>query len=257
MNSIERRNEIMRMLKKWGTADVQTLAERTGVSKMTIRNDLVFLADQGMIVRTYGGAVLANQKDMVRLVSNVLNEYQAQKKGIASEAAKLVCGGMRVLIDTGSTTFQLVPFLKDIPITIVTNSLLVAGRISADSIPDLIVVGGDLSKYCMGFVGSMALSGLEKIYADVLFLGAAGYSIKDNVLTCENLQEAAVKKCMIEHARKVVLLADSSKHERRGFVAYAKMEDIDVLVTDRMDSKDINELKGMDVDVIVAGTAAN
>lgn len=251
MNSIERRNEIMRILKKYGTANVQTLAERTGVSNVTIRSDLAFLAEQGMVVRTFGGAVIANQKDMVRLVSNVMNEYQKQKCSIAEVAARFVCGGMHVLIDTGSTTYQLVPFLKNLPITIVTNSLLIASQIKADTLPDLVLVGGDLSKYCMGFVGSAALSSLEQVYADILFLGAAGYSLEDDVLTCENLQEATVKQCMIHHAKKVVLLADSSKKGKKGFAAFGKMSDVDIMITDNMEEEDIAKAKAMDIDVIV------
>lgn len=252
MNSIERRNEIMRMLKKYGTANVQTLADRTGVSSVTIRNDLTFLAEQGMIVRTFGGAVIANQKDMVRLVSNVMNEYQKQKSSIAEEAARHVCGGMHVLIDTGSTTYQLIPYLRNLPITIVTNSLLIASQIKADTLPDLVLVGGDLSKYCMGFVGSAALSSLEQVYADILFLGAAGYSIEDNVLTCENLQEATVKQCMIRHAKKVVLLVDSSKREKKGFAAFGRMSDVDIMITDDMNEEDLDRLREMEIEVVIA-----
>ncbi len=254
MNSIERRNEIMQVLKKYGTADVQALAERTHVSKVTIRNDLAFLAAQGMIVRTFGGAVIANQKDMIRLVSNVMNEYQQQKSTIAEEAAKLVCGGMHVFVDTGSTTYQLISYLRNLPITIVTNSLLLASRIKADSLCDLVLIGGVLSKYCMGFVGATALGEIDQIFTDILFLGAAGYSIEDNVLTCENIQESAVKQKMMQHSKKKVLLADSSKNGKKGFAAYGRMSDIDMMITDTMREKDIERMRELGVEVIVTDT---
>lgn len=248
MNTAERRSEIMRMLKKNETLDVSTFSKRLGVTNVTIRNDLAFLAKQGLVVRTYGGAVLAGKKDMIRLVSNVLNEYLPEKESIARAASLLVKGGMQVLIDTGSTSYQLVPFIKDLPITIVTNSLLVASQIHPNSIPDLLLVGGDLSKYCMGFVGSIAQEEISRIYADVLFLGAAGYSIKENVLTCATVEEAAVKQAMIHHAKKVVLLADSSKNEKRGFISFGKMTDLHCLITDALarEERDVLQEKGVE-----------
>lgn len=249
MGTTERRNEIMQILKNQGTIDVQALAKRTGVSNMTIRNDLTFLSNQGLVVRTYGGAVLANQKDMLRLVSNVLKENIAQKKDIAAKAATLVRGGMKVLIDTGSTTFQLVPHLIDCPITIVTNSLLIANQIKSDSVSDLVLIGGQLSKYCMGFVGPEALSILNNIFVDILFLGTAGLSLEDGILTCESLQEADIKRTMIKHAKKVVLLADSCKFNKKTFASFGNITDVDLLITDKMPSEDIQFLSAQNVEV--------
>ncbi len=249
MHTTERRSLILRELKKSGTIDVHSLAEKLGVSMMTIRNDLSFLSGKGMVVRTYGGAVLANQKEMIRLVSNVQKEQEKEKASIAREAVDLVSGGMYLFLDTGSTTYRMVPFLRELPITVVTNSLLAAREFSSNDTADLLMVGGNLSRYCMGFTGSVAQAQVEGLYCDLLFLGCAGISLEDDAIYCASSEEAGVKRAMISHARKVVLLSDATKQGKRGFVKFAELEEIDVMITDRLEEADMPLWKEKGVEV--------
>jgi len=242
----------MMLLKKNTTMDVKTLSAKLGVTETTIRKDFTFLANQGLIVRTYGAAIIADQKDMIRLVSKVLSESIEEKEKIARTASEIIRGGMMVMIDTGSTTYKLVPFIKGLPITIVTNSLLVASRITPNAIPDLVMIGGQLSKYCMGFIGPIAKHDLSQLYADILFLGTAGYSIKDDILTCASIEEAEMKRTMMNHAKSIVLLADSSKHEKKGYAVYGKVSDLSIIITDALELADIEELNSMKVETIIA-----
>ena len=234
MNSVERRSEILKNLKKNEIVEVSYLAKKLGVSNVTIRSDLDFLVAKGMIVRTYGGAVIADKPGILRFVSNLLNEYTTEKERIARAASEMIHGGMQIIIDTGSTTVRLMDYIKDMAITIVTNSLLVAAKVEPSSSIELILAGGTLSKYCMGFLGEITKYDIQRINADILFLGTAGYSVNDNILTCESLEEAEIKRTMIMHADKICLMADSSKAEKKAFAKVCPLDKINSIITDQM-----------------------
>jgi DeoR/GlpR family transcriptional regulator of sugar metabolism len=153
-----------------------------------------------------------------------------------------------VLIDSGSTTAILASHLKDMRLTVITNSVLVLQELAASETVELLVCGGALRKPDMALIGEIARSFYEQLNADIIFLGATGYSVEKGV-SCANLIEAQTKKHMIKSARKVCLLADSSKRDKAALAHVCDWEDIDILITDSLDTADRKALAGYGVEV--------
>jgi DeoR family fructose operon transcriptional repressor len=238
----------MRLLDRSGTVNINRLAEAFQVTKVTIRSDMDSLEKRGLLVRTHGGAVLPENHQLVRRIAHTLNERKKEKESIAGIARTLIEPGYTVLIDSGSTTAILACHLKGMRLTVITNSVLVLQELAGSETVELLVCGGALRKPDMALIGEIARSFYEQLNADILFLGANGYSIEKGI-SCANLIEAETKKQMIKSAQKVCLLADSSKRNRVALAHVCNWEDIDILVTDSSSSADREALAGFGVEV--------
>ncbi len=236
MNPAARKREILSLLEETGSVLVADLAQILDVSKVTIRSDLDELSERGLLVRTHGGAIPAEQQGSSRFISVTINEYAEQKKAIAKVAANLVKDGQSVIIDNGSTTVHVAPFLSDLPITVMTSSLLVMQQLMHASKVDLLMAGGILRRPSMGLMGNHTKEFYRQIHADWCFLGASGYSARQGIF-CTNLIEADSKQTMIKSASKVCLLADSSKMERLSLAKVCDWEAIDYLITDAIEDE--------------------
>lgn len=250
MNPAARKQEIIRILQQEETVQVLDLAQILDVSKVTIRNDLDELANKGALVRTYGGAILPEQEENKRYISNTIKEYAPQKRAIAKKAASFVQQGQNIIIDNGSTTMHMSQYLKDLPITVTTSSLLVMQDLMHYEKIDLIMAGGILRRPSMGLMGNISKDFYRQIHADWLFLGAAGYTVAQGVF-CSNLIEADTKQTMIQSAGKVCLLVDSSKMEHTSLARVCDWNSVDYLITDAIASDIKSKLEDAGVKVIV------
>jgi DeoR/GlpR family transcriptional regulator of sugar metabolism len=249
MRAYERKLRIMKLLQSKGQVNINQLAEVLGVSRVSVRSDLDALETRGLLVRTHGGAVLPENRDLVRQISRTVHEMEAEKEAIGRLAAGLVEAGSTVLIDAGSTTAVLARFLRDKRLTVITNSIPVLQQlIGAESI-ELLVSGGALRRPDLALIGEVARSFYEQVHADILFLGATGFSPGKGV-SCANLIEAQTKKHMLKSAERVCLLADSSKLGKNALAQVCGWEDIDVLVTDHLGSQDRAALTLHGVEII-------
>lgn len=251
MNSTERKWRIMQMLKEKSSIEVTDLTEHFSVSKVTARKDLDDLALKGHLVRTHGGAILAEKQELVRLISNTINEHAAQKKDICVSAAKLVKAGMSIIIDSGSTTVHLARILSNRHLTILTNSLLAAQELSTNDNIELIVSGGVLRKPSVSLIGSSSRSFFEQVHADMLFLGASGVSLEQGV-TCTNLIEAETKQAMIRSATTVCLCIDSTKINKISLAKICMWDSIDILITDTIEDSLKEKLLDRGVQVMLS-----
>lgn len=252
MQATQRKRYIMKVLQEELSVDVINLANKLETSKVTIRKDLDELAEEGLVTRTHGGAILTEKQNLVRLISNTINERAEEKKAICKAAFELVKADGSIIIDSGSTTVHLSQLVTNIPLTVITNSLLVMQELAGAHSIDMLLVGGQLRRDSLAAIGSQANQFLSNINADILFLGARGFSLEAGI-TCTSLAEADTKQAMIKSAARVCLLADSSK---LGTVSLAKIcdwKDIDVFVTDGGISPSIvRELEERDIKVIIA-----
>lgn len=251
MNPATRKQEIMKILYQNQTAQVIDLARSLDVSKVTIRTDLDELENKGLLVRTYGGAVLPEQMNQRRLVSNTINEFAPQKIAVAKKAASFVQQGQNIIIDNGSTTVHMARFLQDIPITVTTSSLLVMQELMHYEKIDLIMAGGILRRPSMGLMGNISKDFYRQIHAEWFFLGASGYTVAQGVF-CSNLIEADTKKSMIQSADKICLLVDSSKMEHSSLARVCDWSSIDYLITDAISSEVQAKIEEAGVTVILA-----
>ncbi|MCG8483675.1 MAG: DeoR/GlpR family DNA-binding transcription regulator [Clostridia bacterium] len=241
----ERKEKILNIAKKNQKVVVPELSELFNVSPATIRNDLNELEKEGKLKRTHGGAIYNKHigyelKSEEKKVKNVEGKMK-----IAKAAFELIEDGDIILIDTGTTTYQLAKLLKDTKsVTVVTNDIEIAFMMEEYENIELILIGGDLRKGFHCAVGAFATQILSSIYVDKAFIGANTYSSEGGVAT-PNASQSENKAVMMKSAAKNYLLIDSRKFGERSFVKFADGSDFDMIITDDgLDEKYVSEFKG-------------
>ena len=155
---------------------------------------------------------------------------------IAAAAARMVREGQVVILDSGTTTTAIARALRKFQnLTIITNAVNIAAELSGSSL-EVILTGGTLRKNSFSLVGPIAEETLRRLNGDILFLGVDGFDVQHG-LTTPNLLEAKVNRAMMEVARIVVAVCDSSKFGRRTLSAIAPSSAVHYLITDRGVSK--------------------
>jgi DeoR family fructose operon transcriptional repressor len=244
-----------------GQVTVGTLAEHFGVSIDTIRRDLDQLSAEGVLVRTYGGAVsLSTVSRVDRAVDVRLSLQEAEKEKIAALAASLVEDGSTIMINGGTTTLALARHLdhhRDL--TVATNNLLVPPALSPSVIRDLYVFGGAVRSITLATIGPVSLrvaGGTElDIRCDLALVGVGAVSV-DAGYSTSNAGEAAMMREMMSRAARVAILADSSKFGRRLFAQISELGSATYLVTDSSPPSELlDALAENDVEVITPETS--
>ncbi|MFF7856533.1 DeoR family transcriptional regulator [Streptomyces sp. NPDC007904] len=232
MYAPERQQEILRLARDSGRVDVVSLAEEFQVTAETIRRDLKALDRAGLVRRVHGGAIPAGRLDFEPDLAERETTAADEKDRIAKAALAELPGDGTVIVDAGSTVARLAGLLPaELPLTVVTHSLPVAARLADHPGIQLHLVGGRVRHRTRAAVDAWALRAYGEIRADVLFVAANGFSAEHG-LTTPDLAEAAVKRAAMAAARRVVLLADSSKHGQEHFARFGDLSDVDLLITD-------------------------
>lgn len=251
----ERRHRIKEMLLKDGRVRVIDLVGAFGVSDETIRRDLDQLAEEGIIQRSHGGAVLADHvRSAIAAIPSVHQrtlQFSTEKDTIGRAAAGLVKDGQMVIIDAGSTTWNVARHLSNCrEVTVVTNSLAVAQECAKNSNLTIHMTGGRLIPRSMCVVGPQAEAELRRYHAHLAILGATGIS-PDKGFACTDIFEAETKRAMVGSAERVVVVADHSKLLKRGLVSFALLEDVDMLITSTLaDRAILSEIEARGVKVL-------
>lgn len=227
----ERLSEILQVLSNDGAADVGALAARLGVSEATVRRDLQLLEEQRMLARTHGGAVASDVMYELPLRYKAAR-HQAEKGRIAREAATWVADGSVVGLTGGTTTTEVArALLERRGLTVVTNALNIAGELAIRSELKLVLTGGTARPESYELVGPLAERALGDMNLDVAIVGVDGITPAEG-LTTHHEVEAHTNRTMLDRARTVVVVADSSK---LGLVAFARicpLDAVDELITD-------------------------
>ena len=226
----ERRRCIRQLAYEHGVLRVAELAERFGVSEMTIRRDLDTLERDGHVEKTFGGAVLAEPSALELDHQIRLDQRRPQKEAIAAFAATLVADGDTVAIDASTTGLALAARLAPRRVTVVTNSSDIAQRLRHAEC-DLIMIGGFLRRATGSFVGPLALGALEGIRVDQAFFSSAGVLIPDGYFDSD-LGEIEVKRRLLAAAARVSAMVDASKFGRRALGRIAGLGEPDTIITD-------------------------
>ncbi|MGA5583058.1 DeoR/GlpR family DNA-binding transcription regulator [Streptomyces thermodiastaticus] len=232
MYAPERQQEILRLARESGRVDVVSLAEVFQVTAETIRRDLKTLDRAGLLRRVHGGAIPVGRLDFEPDLSEREATASDEKDRIAKAALAELPADGTVILDAGSTVACLAAALPlDAGLTVVTHSLPIAARLADHPGLQLHLVGGRVRHRTRAAVDAWALRAYGEIRADVAFVAANGFSAEHG-LTTPDLAEAAVKRAAVAAARRVVLLADSSKHGQEHFARFGALSDVHVLVTD-------------------------
>ncbi|MBC8447982.1 MAG: DeoR/GlpR transcriptional regulator [Chloroflexi bacterium] len=228
----QRRGRIHELLRTQGAVKVTDLSERLKVSEITIRRDLEVLEQEGILERTHGGAIYSHRMRVEPLYMEKDRIHRDEKELIGRAAAQLVEDGDTLLINSGSTTLQVIRHLVGKKnIRIITSN---AGAVLAvqDSDVDLMLIGGSFRPQSNSLVGPLAVLSLQQIYGSKAFIGVDGISAKYG-LTTPILHEAEVARLIIERTRGLVIVV--ADHSKLGVVAdfvTAPLEKVDILVTD-------------------------
>lgn len=234
MYAEERQQAIAGVVSREGRASVTGLAHELDVTTETVRRDLSALERLGLVHRVHGGAVPANSVAVIEAGLSERDVEQVElKERIAIEAIKQLPGaGATLLFDAGTTTARLASRLpEDLAWTVVTHSVPIAARLASQVGVDLHLLPGRVRTPTHAAVGTQTVRALQDLRADVVFLGTNGLSI-DHGLSTPDPDEAATKRALVASARRVVVLADSTKIGQERMVQFARLEEIDLLVTD-------------------------
>jgi DeoR family transcriptional regulator of aga operon len=228
-----RHDTIRRAIEVDGRVSIADLKDRLGVTEVTIREDLKYLETINVLKRIRGGAVVTRKDGIEMPLEQTSTTNRAEKMAIGAYAASLVENGQTVIIDVGSTTTALAKALSPelVRVVVITNGLNIA--LGLESLPgvSVIVTGGTLRPLQHSLVAPMGTILLEKLKADVAFLGCNGVDPARG-FTNANIAEAEIKQAMVRSAERVVFLAD---HDKIGAVASAFVGDIscaNLLITD-------------------------
>lgn len=242
----ERRAELERLVAADGYIASAEVAQRLGVSEMTVRRDLRLLEEEGVLRRVAGGATIASagvpfeRRDEVGAM---------QKRAIAELAAAEAAGAEIVALDAGTTVAAVAPLLHGS--TIVTHSLPVIDALSREPEPRLIAAGGHYQPDTRCFAGPLAEETLRGVRCDVALLSATAVGLDG--LWGTNVLDAAIKRVLARQSSRVVLLADADKLERTSVVRIADLEIVDVLITDgRADTQVLARFEAAGIDVRIA-----
>ena len=230
----QRRAAILTMVEESGAVRVSDLVDQLGVSDMTVRRDIERLDSEGLLERVHGGALA--------VVPRVTDEpgfsaksmlMTAEKHAIALAAARLVEPGATIGISAGTTTYEFARVIRNLPrLTVVTNSVPVAQLLHESGGGDhVVVLTGGVRTPSDALVGPVAVSALQGLHVDRLFLGAHGID-RSAGLTTPNLVEAETNRALVRASRSVCVLADHTKVGIVGLSTFMALEEVDTLITD-------------------------
>ncbi len=231
MLNSERQNAILDLLSKNKSVLVTDLVQMFDVSVATIRRDLTELENNNLLKRVYGGAVLAGENPWTPFGTRT-DLHAREKAMIGQLAAELLNDDENVVIDTGTTVQEVVKNIKKKSLTVFTNSLPALNELSdANSSLTIVSLGGTFRKKQMAMLGSIAQKAVQSHYFDKAVIGTAGIDLECGLT---GFSQESVDMCSLEisRAKEVILVADSSKFGKVNHIAYATLDQIDVIVTD-------------------------
>ncbi len=252
MYKIERQEKILDYINKNNRASIAELSEMFKVSKVTIRTDLEDLEGKNLVNKTHGGVVCKDIGISSEIPYDVKTKSNIQQKQrIAKRASKFIKKGDVIILDSGSTMFQLVEWLPE-GITVITTDILVAVEI-AKSEKDIQIVmpGGEVQKSVYSLQGADTIRFLQSLHADKLFFCCDALDFKFGI-SDRSREYAAVKQVMIDAVSEVILLVDSSKFDSRLGTKVCPMERLDVMIVDKDNSEMKKNCEKMEIKLVIA-----
>ena len=247
----ERLDILLKLLNENGKIEVNALSRQFNVSKDLIRKDLQKLEDQGLLERTYGGAVpkraiAKNLSVWSRLSSNI-----EEKKKIAKKAVTLINPNETIFLDITSINYFLADEIlkKDISITVITNMIDVMHLLYHSNNIKLIGIGGTLNKELDGFVGSVSIDQIKKYKSDKAFIGVVGIDTVSGSLTTFDSEDGLTKEAIINSAKKRYLITERQKTFQDGNFIYSNIDEFDGIISDDIpkDIKTSIKKKGLNI----------
>ena len=256
MQTQERRNQLLELVRKRGFASLPDLANELRVSPSTVRRDLDYLEESGAAKRTHGGVWYTGPSPKLPHFEQRQQSQWDKKRNIAHVAAELIEEGDTILLDGGSTTYELARLLVGRTIQIVTNSLPVAALFTSSSNHDVVLIGGYVhlrSGVCLGPYANEMLGQLSVQRAIVSVAG-----ITERGCFNSNLLLVETEQAMMRAADEVIVVADSTKFGHQSLARMCELKDVDKLVVDSEIGADWrNRVQEAGIKLFVAGEKEN
>ena len=232
VKTAQRRKQILNLLEETGNLNVSELADRFSVSVVTIRKDLDDLESEGLLQRTFGGAVFSNRSRFNRSFLERGQQYRREKCAIAVAAHNYIKEGDTIILDAGTTTLALAERLRSHikSAFIITCSVPAALELSSAGY-DILLLGGTVRNKSLALLGRETLTIIERYRADKAFLGSSGFTAEMGHTT-PNPEDAQVKEAIMRSANETYVLVDSSKYGHRCLTSFARLRDVDLTITD-------------------------
>ncbi|MBY9081333.1 DeoR/GlpR transcriptional regulator [Paenibacillus sp. HN-1] len=250
MLAAERRKKIIELAHQEKKVLVSVLSRMFDVTEETIRRDLEKLENEGIVSRTYGGAML-NRHTNEDLPFTTRNELNTDiKRIIALKALDLINDGDTLMLDPSSTSFEFMKLLTNKNnLTVITNSINILHDFSASDV-NIVSTGGSLRPRSLSLVGPVAQDTLQRYNVDKAIISCKGIDLEKGI-TESNEPECELKKYMLRQSNKIILLADHTKFDKTAFTVLSKLEQIDYLITDQLPSKQwLRRLQELNIELI-------
>jgi DeoR family fructose operon transcriptional repressor len=228
----QRRERIQEYLTLHKIAPSSELSSLLSVSEATVRRDLEWMENEGILFRTHGGAILSQHLQLEPEYTQRAKRQVEEKRAIGLLAASLIEDGDIVFVNSGTTTTQLIRQIRiNANITVVTNNLTAALEIGESNL-ELILVGGVFQPKSNSVAGRFAYENLSQIYADKAFIGIDGITVKHGYTVPSN-SEAEVIRLMIERTKEpITVVADHTKWGTVSNFEVAQINEVSLLITD-------------------------
>lgn len=248
---LEREKVIMELLEQRGSVRVGELAGLFGVTEETVRRDLDRLEEKGVLRRSHGGAVPAQGRENETPYWFREVTQEKEKAIIAREALNHIAEGDRIILDASTTAWHIAKRLRNMELTVVTNSIRVAVALSEFDKVKVIAIGGQLARRSLSFVGPAAEESVRNYHVDKLFLSCAGVDLEHG-LSDSTDEQASMRRCMMKQADRRYLLVDHCKFGLKSLAVIGGINLVDEIITDEETSRDlIDQIAGVGVLVSV------
>ena len=233
MNLNLRQTQLVTDLRAHGTATIEGLASKFGVTLQTIRRDVALLAEAGLLSRYHGGVRMPGSTTENTAYHQRQETHAEAKRAIATRVAKAVPEGCSLLINIGTTTEAIArALLHHKGLRIITNNLNVAAILSDNPDCEVIIAGGIVRPQDRGIIGELTVEFISQFKVDIGLIGISGIEA-DGTLRDFDYREVKAARAIIDHSRQVWLAADQSKFNRPAMVHLATLNEIDRIFTDR------------------------
>jgi DeoR/GlpR family transcriptional regulator of sugar metabolism len=252
----ERRQRVLDLVSERGFVALTDLTQAIDVSESTLRRDLDYWHKQGVLRRTHGGAMFVGDAATLPALEERSSSQHEEKKLIARSAAARIQDGDTILLDGGTTTFEVARRLVGRSLQIVTNSLPIAALFASSRETDLVILGGYVYPKTGVALGPLTVRMMEDIHVHQLVMSVGGITNKG--LFNSNLLLVETERRMMRCADEVVVVADHTKIGRQALAYLCNLTDIDTLIVDnQMSDTQRDLLRQNDVRLIVAGETEN
>ena len=232
MLSVTRKQKIKDLILERKSATVTELAQMFDVTDETIRRDLRSLEEEGVLMRSYGGAFVQTGVENLIDYSIRSTVYLEEKATIAEKCRNIIQNGDVIFLDNSTTTYAIAKAVENMRLTLITTSLPIINLLSKKENMHLICTGGFFSLKELAFYGSKAVKMLDEYYVDKSFFSCRTLSIEQGV-TDSNDDLAEIRKAIIERSKECYLVADYTKFNQASFIKICGYDCLDAIITDR------------------------